>query len=117
VKTAKEKLKIGKPLVFDLSEMHSFSEWLRLTNVKPIKRGEDSKIETEVKPSAKNQEKFDIIEQFITSKPKLETNATIENIDVSFIDNFFVNGTANLISKFSKTFISSSEESSVTNLL
>jgi len=83
IKKAEEKLKIGKPLVFDLSEMHSFSEWLQLTDVKPIKRQEAKEVEKQEQP-AKNQEKFNIIEQFITSKPKLETDATIENIDVSF---------------------------------
>ncbi|MDY7395341.1 hypothetical protein UMM65_08815 [Aureibaculum sp. 2210JD6-5] len=84
VKQAEEKLKIGKPLVFDLSEMHSFSEWLQLTNVKPIKRDLESEVEITEKQSSKNKEKFDIIEQFITSKPKLETSTNVENIDVSF---------------------------------
>ncbi|MET2983959.1 tetratricopeptide repeat protein [Aureibaculum conchae] len=84
VKKVEEKLNIGKPLVFDLSEMHSFSEWLQLTDVKPIEREESSEVETPKKQPAKNKEKFDIIEQFITSKPKLEVSKTIENIDVSF---------------------------------
>ena len=84
VKKAEEKLKIGKPLVFDLSEMHSFSEWLQLTDVKPIVREEILEDKPIKKQSKEQQEKFDIIEQFITSKPKLETKTTIENIDVSF---------------------------------
>ena len=84
VAKVEEKLKIGKPLVFDLSEMHSFSEWLQLTNVKPIVREEISEIKITTKQPAKKQEKFDIIEQFITSKPKLKTDTKVENIDVSF---------------------------------
>ena len=31
-----EKLEIGKPLEFDKTEMHSFSEWLKITSFKPI---------------------------------------------------------------------------------
>ena len=83
IKKAEEKLKIGKPLVFDLSEMHSFSEWLQLTDAKTIVRQEITEVEKPKQPS-KNQEKFDIIEQFITAKPKLKANEIIENIDVSF---------------------------------
>ena len=83
----KEKLEIGKPLVFDLTEMHSFSEWLQLTHIKPIKRKETVEI-TEPKlvkqESTKKENKFNLIEQFIISKPKLEPSTTLENIDVSF---------------------------------
>jgi hypothetical protein len=83
----KEKLEIGKPLVFDLAEMHSFSEWLQLTHIKPIERKETVKT-TEpklvIQKSAKKEDKFDLIEQFIISKPKLKPPTTIENIDVSF---------------------------------
>ncbi|RPD99640.1 hypothetical protein EGM88_03600 [Aureibaculum marinum] len=102
VKKVEEELKIGKPLEFDLSEMYSFREWLQLTNVKPIEREKMEVVETdvnveknvlkEVKVEANNttkkaspkQEKFDIIEQFIASKPKLKTDTKVENIDVSF---------------------------------
>ena len=83
----KEKLEIGKPLVFDLSEMHSFSEWLQLTHTKPIERKKTVKT-TEQKlakqKSSKKEMKFDLIEQFIVSKPKLKPPITIENIDVYF---------------------------------
>lgn len=90
VKKVEEELKIGKPLEFDLSEMYSFREWLQLTNVKPIER--EKNVLKEVKVEANNttkkaspkQEKFDIIEQFIASKPKLKTDTKVENIDVSF---------------------------------
>jgi hypothetical protein len=37
---SEDQLKLGEPLEFDASESHSFSEWLRLTSAKPIKREE-----------------------------------------------------------------------------
>ena len=43
LKTAEEQLEIGKPLEFDDSENHSFSEWLALTKVKKIERKEQPK--------------------------------------------------------------------------
>ncbi len=83
IKTAEEKLEIGKPLVFDLSEMHSFNEWLQVTTIKPIER-------KEIKPTKtlKQQDKrFDLIEQFIQTKPKIKqltsndtTNIAIESV-------------------------------------
>ena len=81
---AEASLNIGKPLVFDMNEMHSFSEWLQLTHVKPIERKEQKQETKSEKQPPKNKEKFDIIEQFITTKPKLQTDVAIENIDVSF---------------------------------
>ena len=41
-KTAEEKLELGKPLDFDKNELHSFSEWLKITSFKPIERDETS---------------------------------------------------------------------------
>jgi len=40
-KSAKEELELGKPLEFNTSEHHSFSEWLTVLNVKQIKRKKD----------------------------------------------------------------------------
>ncbi len=85
--TVEEKLDIGKPLVFDLSEMHSFSQWLQLTQIKPIERKETAKI-TEPKivkqENSKKDDNFNLIEQFIISKPKLKSSIATANIDVSF---------------------------------
>ena len=68
VQLVKEKLKIGKPLVFDLSEMHSFNEWLQVTSLKPIERKEVKLTKTLKRPD----ERFDLIEQFIKTKPKIK---------------------------------------------
>jgi len=80
IQIAAEKLEIGKPLVFDLSEMHSFHQWLQLTSFKPIEREEAT-------PSVAQKErdgKFDIIEDFIKSKPKIKpiTSNDTSNIAV-----------------------------------
>ena len=66
VKEEEEILKLNKPLPFSKQDKHSFTEWLKLTSVKPIVRNN--------KPEPKNKEKehkFDLIEQFIRQKPKL----------------------------------------------
>ncbi|MGB5362227.1 MAG: hypothetical protein WBN17_02880 [Aureibaculum sp.] len=80
-KILKEKLNIGKPLVFDVSEMHSFYQWLQLTSFKPVKREENKEIES----SKEKEEKFDLIEQFIkSSTPKIKPqDATDKEIDIS----------------------------------
>ena len=61
-----EKLALGKPLAFNESENHSFSEWLTLLNVKKIERKEDQKevslidnfLEKEVKIKRPKKEAF-----------------------------------------------------------
>jgi len=72
-------LQIGKPLVFNIAEKHSFNEWLQLKQLQPIER-------ENLKSS-----KFDLIDKFIQSKPKIKPikeNTTIlthniqENSDV-----------------------------------
>lgn len=74
-----EVLNLGKPLHFDQRETHSFNEWLKLAKLKPIKREEA--IKTKLKPKIKAQSKledqkkrenkFKLIEDFITNKPKI----------------------------------------------
>jgi len=58
-KTVKETLNIGKPISFNKEEKHSFDEWLQLASLKPVKR-------------EKLQKKFDLIEQFIKTNPKIK---------------------------------------------
>ena len=79
IQIAAKKLDIGKPLVFDLSEMHSFHQWLQLTSLKPIER-------EEIIPSKKQKERegnFDLIEDFIKSKPKINPPPSGENKDIA----------------------------------
>ncbi len=63
-----EELEIGKPLSFENNEKHSFSEWLQLTQFAPIDRNEEEK---EVEFEDDKSKKFDLIDKFIESNPKI----------------------------------------------
>ncbi len=76
VETAQE-LEIGKPLPFTKKEKHSFTEWLQITSFKTIEREPSTGIKKEASeqaPSAgelSKKKKFDLIDKFIESKPKI----------------------------------------------
>jgi tetratricopeptide (TPR) repeat protein len=69
-----EKLEIGKPLAFSLTERHSFQEWLQLSKFQPIQREIlENPLEQE-KPSEVNfekQKKNVLIDKFIEANPKI----------------------------------------------
>ena len=64
-----EKLEIGKPLIFDTSETHSFEEWLQISKAKPILRIENS--EPTKLPENNLIDKLEIIDKFIEANPKI----------------------------------------------
>ena len=66
--TSEEKLEIGKPLSFTVSEKHSFQEWLQLTKFAPIERDFEENI-PEI--NATKQKKIAIIDKFIEANPKI----------------------------------------------
>lgn len=69
----KETLELGKPLEFSTSETHSFSEWLKLSQLQPINRNKKRTEENELKPLEKTNKIVDFIAK--TSKkerPKKE---------------------------------------------
>ena len=78
-KSAEEKLKIGKPIPFNKSETHSFSEWLQLSKITPINREEnneekaDEADKTDAPPTSSSglDKKLEIIDRFIESNPKI----------------------------------------------
>ncbi len=81
--TPEEELQIDKPLDFSKKETHSFAEWLKLTSLKPIDRkteesGNDevdqhNSIEETTSSKKMNQkDKFDLIDEFIASNPKIQ---------------------------------------------
>jgi len=86
--SAEETLKLGKPLVFEKSEKHSFSEWLQLTRLKPIDRTGEKEVVEEAKTVTKKPKtkavkdekakRFDLIDKFIDKKPKIKPAASIE---------------------------------------
>lgn len=81
--TKEDELQIDKPLDFNRKETHSFAEWLKLTSVQPIERSEEDQeeklpIEEQEKKSdnsLKQKEKFDLIDEFIASNPKIQPAA------------------------------------------
>lgn len=69
-----ETLNLGKPLEFDKTETHSFSEWLKITNFKPIVREEKDTIkssEAVEKTSMPVTKKMELIDRFLESNPKI----------------------------------------------
>ena len=69
VTETKEQLRIGQPLQFEKEEKHSFSEWLKLSQAKPIIRKGATKEKS-------LSDKLDLIETFVAkerSKPQKET--------------------------------------------
>ena len=81
--TKEDELQIDKPLDFNRKETHSFAEWLKLTSVQPIERSEEDqeekppveKPEKKSDNSLKQKEKFDLIDEFIASNPKIQPAA------------------------------------------
>jgi hypothetical protein len=63
-------LEVNAPLDFKKEDTHSFSEWLKLTTIEPISR-EAEPINNEEKEIKEREHKFDLIEKFITERPKL----------------------------------------------
>ena len=60
-----QKLEIGKPIAFSVTEKHSFQEWLQLSRLHPIERKETSSEEAERKKKAA------LIDKFIENNPKI----------------------------------------------
>ncbi len=75
--TVEDKLDIGKPLAFSLTERHSFQEWLQLSKVKPIDREAQPEpaIISEPEPTSEvnfeKQKKNVLIDKFIENNPKI----------------------------------------------
>ncbi|MFV0565788.1 MAG: hypothetical protein ACK5NB_08155 [Flavobacteriaceae bacterium] len=72
-------LNIGAPFTFNKTEIHSFNEWLKLTQLKPIERDDDETLLTEKtvsKEDKKRSKKFALIDKFITTNPKINPNST-----------------------------------------
>ena len=70
-KSPEEKLQVGKPLEFERSETHSFTEWLKITSFKPIIREEPETTE-KASPKDEKSKKFDLIDKFIEANPKIK---------------------------------------------
>ncbi|WP_455170329.1 tetratricopeptide repeat protein [Aegicerativicinus sediminis] len=90
--SAESKLGIGTPLEFEENETHSFSEWLKLTRFKPIDRSNEVNSETENVNHKEDQsvitsnllehkveQKFELIDRFLESNPKIVPSKEFES--------------------------------------
>jgi hypothetical protein len=65
-------LKPDKPLDFSPDDRHSFTEWLKLSKVKPIEREEEGTTrEGKSKKAGAKDRKFELIDRFIEERPKI----------------------------------------------
>ena len=80
--TLENELKIGSPLEFKSNETHSFAEWLKLSNFKPIDRTETpiekTKQDTDQK-SDNSKKKRALIDKFLSNNPKITPKKTLKN--------------------------------------
>ena len=65
----------GSPLEFTEAEAHSFSEWLKLTSAKPIKRPSEEERDRE--------RKFELIDDFISKSPKIDPAKPASNSNIA----------------------------------
>ena len=72
-KTTEEKLAIGTPLDFSISEKHSFQEWLQLSRTQPIVREPESVNISKTLPieDEDKKKKAALIDKFIETSPKI----------------------------------------------
>ncbi len=89
-KKAATELAIGTPIAFTKKEKYSFSEWLQLTSYKtvdretkktPVKEQEDGK-EFSLETDVLKKKKFELIDKFIASNPKIVPKENITKIDI-----------------------------------
>jgi tetratricopeptide (TPR) repeat protein len=67
-KTTEESLEIGKPILFENNEKHSFQEWLNLTKFEPIDREESVEL---IEIDADKQKKIELVDKFIELNPRI----------------------------------------------
>ncbi|QED38038.1 hypothetical protein FK178_10020 [Antarcticibacterium arcticum] len=75
VKTAEQPALTGSPLEFTNTESHSFSEWLKLTSAKPVKR--------EIEEDKTRERKFELIDDFISKSPKINPAQPASNNNIA----------------------------------
>ncbi|WP_431137354.1 hypothetical protein [Psychroserpens mesophilus] len=85
-------LQIGKPLDFNKSETHSFTEWLKITSFKPINRDDLSNASEEKSdPNSERSDstitkKFELIDKFLESNPKIIPSKDTPKIELKLDD-------------------------------
>lgn len=90
-KEVEEKLELGQPLQFTKKEKYSFTEWLQVTTLKTINRGQEEKkteeaeiadINFPIAEDSSKKERFDLIDKFLMENPKIEPNENIVPINI-----------------------------------
>ncbi|WCO02265.1 hypothetical protein [Psychroserpens ponticola] len=87
-----EALQIGKPLDFNKSETHSFTEWLKITSFKPINREESTTVSKDKsdnnseKTNPSIHKKFELIDKFLESNPKIVPSKESPKIELKSED-------------------------------
>ncbi|TBW29901.1 hypothetical protein [Gramella sp. KN1008] len=79
--SSEERLGLGKPLVFDQAESHSFSEWLKLTKAQPVEREQEENRNEETEES--RSRKFELIEEFISKNPRIKPGKTATKVNLA----------------------------------
>ncbi len=91
-RTPEATLNLGKPLVFEKRETHSFNEWLKLTTLQPVKRTKSAPVpQQELTPEAQHDKEphkikqNELIDKFIAENPKITPKkaSTIKNNPVT----------------------------------
>ena len=75
VKPTEQPVLTGSPLEFTDTESHSFSEWLKLTSAKPVKR--------EIEEDKTRERKFELIDDFISKSPKINPAQPASNNNIA----------------------------------
>ncbi|SHI90279.1 hypothetical protein SAMN04488096_105321 [Mesonia phycicola] len=83
-KNNEEQLNLEKPLEFNKSEAHSFSEWLKLASAKKVNRP-DYAPETNIKRKEISK-KFELIDNFIANNPKISPARENKNKEIKLVD-------------------------------
>lgn len=74
-KEASSPEKGGKPLEFNTTETHSFKEWLKLTQLKPLEEKKEKQEDLKANPQ------FQVIDEFIKNNPKIVPTKSYETSD------------------------------------
>ncbi|GEQ85412.1 hypothetical protein ULMS_09200 [Patiriisocius marinistellae] len=98
---SEEKIEVDAPLQFKKEDTHSFSEWLKLTQAKPIERSivetvnedhvSEEKKENKIDENDDDEKirKFQLIDKFIQDRPKIvpqEKNSLQKNTTTPFVE-------------------------------
>lgn len=101
-KEAIEVLEIGKPIQFVKAEHHSFNAWMQLITQNVIDRNE--KPESQTKVANNIQDKFELIDKFIASNPKIKPADTF-SVNKDIADHSYAENDSLMTETLAKVYI------------